>query len=40
MNLGTTGNPNGARVDLPQGGTLTSLANDMREIQFALKVVF
>jgi hypothetical protein len=32
-------NPN-TRVDIPQGGTITTLANDMREIQFALKVVF
>jgi hypothetical protein len=32
-------NPN-ARVDIAQGGVITSLSNDMREIQFALKVVF
>ncbi|MFL6447512.1 MAG: hypothetical protein ACJ746_07460 [Bryobacteraceae bacterium] len=32
-------NPN-TRVDIPQGGTITTLSNDMREIQFALKVVF
>lgn len=32
-------NPN-ARFDIPQGGTITSLANDMRQIQFGLKVLF
>jgi hypothetical protein len=31
---------NTPRVDIPQGGVLTSLANDMRELQLALKVVF
>lgn len=29
-----------ARVDIPQGGTITDLSNDMREVQFALKVLF
>ena len=33
------GQPNG-RVDIPQGGTITSLSNDMREVQFALKFLF
>jgi hypothetical protein len=33
------GTPN-ARVDIAQGGVISSLSNDMREIQFALKVVF
>ena len=28
------------RVDIAQGGTLTTLANDMREIQFAVKILF
>ena len=31
--------PNG-RVDIPQGGTITSLSNDMRELQLALKILF
>ena len=29
-----------ARVDLPQGGTISSLSNSMRTIQFGLKVIF
>jgi hypothetical protein len=29
-----------ARVDLPQGGNITSLAAEMREIQFGLKILF
>jgi hypothetical protein len=29
-----------ARVDLPQGGTITSLSNSMRQVQFGLKVIF
>ena len=33
------GQPN-ARVDIAQGGTITSLSNDMRQIQFALKILF
>lgn len=28
------------RVDLAQGGSMTSLANNMREIQFGLKILF
>jgi hypothetical protein len=28
------------RVDIPQGGTITTLSNDMRELQFALKILF
>lgn len=32
-------NPNN-RVDIPQGGIITGLTNDMREIQFALKILF
>jgi hypothetical protein len=32
-------NPN-TRVDIAQGGTITGLSNDMREIQFALKILF
>lgn len=28
------------RVDIPQGGVITSLSNDMRELQLALKVIF
>ncbi|HXE13610.1 MAG TPA: hypothetical protein VN633_15905 [Bryobacteraceae bacterium] len=31
--------PNG-RVDIAQGGTITNLSNDMREVQFTLKVLF
>jgi hypothetical protein len=33
------GQPN-ARVDLPQGGSITFLTNSMRQIQFGLKVLF
>lgn len=33
------GQPN-ARVDIAQGATITSLANDMRQIQFGLKILF
>jgi hypothetical protein len=33
------GNPNN-RVDLAQGGTITSLSHDMRIVQFGLKVLF
>ena len=33
------GAPN-PRVDIPQGGTITSLATAMRQIQFGLKVIF
>jgi hypothetical protein len=33
------GQPN-TRVDIAQGGTITSLSNDMRQIQFALKILF
>jgi Carboxypeptidase regulatory-like domain/TonB dependent receptor-like, beta-barrel len=29
-----------ARVDLAQGGTITSLSNTMRQVQFGLKVIF
>jgi Carboxypeptidase regulatory-like domain/TonB dependent receptor len=32
-------NPNN-RVDLPQGGTITSLSNSMRIVQFGLKLLF
>jgi hypothetical protein len=32
-------NPN-TRVDIAQGGTITGLSNDMREIQFAIKILF
>jgi hypothetical protein len=32
-------NPN-ARVDIPQGGIITGLTTDMRQVQFALKIVF
>ncbi|MGH9620757.1 MAG: hypothetical protein ACRD45_13780, partial [Bryobacteraceae bacterium] len=32
-------NPN-TRVDLPQGGTITSLSHDMRIVQFGLKILF
>jgi hypothetical protein len=32
-------NPNN-RVDLAQGGTITSLSNNMRILQFALKLLF
>jgi len=39
LNLPQFSNPN-TRVDIPQGGVITSLSNNMREIQFALKVVF
>ncbi len=29
-----------ARVDLPQGATITSLANNMRQVQFGVKILF
>lgn len=33
------GQPN-TRVDIPQGGTITTLSSPMREIQFGLKILF
>ncbi len=32
-------NPN-PRVDIPQGGRITSLVSPMRELQFGLKILF
>ena len=29
-----------ARVDIAQGGTITGLSTEMRQIQFALKILF